>query len=190
MGKKKNRNRPGGGNKAETQHEHKKAPGKGGKGRKGSKSKNSMLAVAGFIALALVVYYFASGSGGPGGAGEAGGYGKTASAASSAPAVDAQNLRGGETKPTINPAMYVGKIATAYRIAQGNRELLDSMFCYCYCKRMGHKSLLSCYTDQHAANCSICMDQAIYAYKLSKQGLSIPEVRKMMDKKFWRPLRS
>ncbi len=57
-----------------------------------------------------------------------------------------------ETRPTLDPALFVGKAALTHRIAREIPEVLDQLYCYCYCdKHMGHKSLLSCYTDGHAA---------------------------------------
>lgn len=99
-------------------------------------------------------------------------------------------LRGGETRPTLSPVRFVGKTARAYKIAKENRELIDSMFCYCNCKKNnGHKSLLSCFVDTHAVNCSICQDQAFYAHSRFNKGDDIARVRAAVDKRFWRPLR-
>ncbi len=99
-------------------------------------------------------------------------------------------LKGGETRPTLSPARFVGKTAGAYKIAKESRELLDSIYCYCNCKKnIGHKSLLSCYVDKHAVNCSICQDQAFYAYSRYQKGDDIAQVRVAVDKRFWRPLR-
>lgn len=57
-----------------------------------------------------------------------------------------------ETRPTLDPARFVGKAAAAHRIAREIPEVLDQLYCYCACdKHQGHKSLLSCYTDGHAA---------------------------------------
>lgn len=57
-----------------------------------------------------------------------------------------------ETRPTLDPAQFVGKAAAAHRIAREIPEVLDQLYCYCGCdKHEGHKSLLSCYTDGHAA---------------------------------------
>jgi hypothetical protein len=68
--------------------------------------------------------------------------------------------------------------------------LLDSLYCYCNCKKnFGHKSLLSCYVDTHAVNCSICLDQAFYASSRYQKGDEIVRVRAAVDKRFWRPLR-
>jgi hypothetical protein len=92
--------------------------------------------------------------------------------------LDIEALKGGETRPT------------AYNVAGQNRELLDSMHCYCNCKKtIGHKSLLSCFADKHAVDCKICQDQAFYAASRFQEGNDIAQVRLAVDKKFWRPLR-
>lgn len=101
-----------------------------------------------------------------------------------------ESLKGHETRMTLMPALFTGKVARAYQIARENRDLMDVIYCYCYCKRnLGHKSLLSCFVDRHAANCDICMDQAILASSLSKKGFDMVQVRAAVDKKFYRPLR-
>ena len=57
-----------------------------------------------------------------------------------------------ETRPTLDPARFVGKAAQAHRVAREIPDVLDQLYCYCECdKHAGHKSLLSCYTDGHAA---------------------------------------
>ena len=97
-------------------------------------------------------------------------------------------LKGGETKPVLSPARFTGKTASSYKVASENPELLDHMYCFCYCKKtIGHKSLLSCFADMHASKCTICQDQAFYAKKLQDKGLDLGEVRKEVDRKFWRP---
>jgi hypothetical protein len=103
---------------------------------------------------------------------------------------DIEALKGGETRATLSPVLFVGKVARAYSVARENRELLDSIYCYCNCKKtIGHKSLLSCFTDKHAVNCDICQDQAFYAASRFQGGDDIAQVRFAVDKKFWRPLR-
>ena len=57
-----------------------------------------------------------------------------------------------ETRPTLDPARFVGKARLAHQIARDIPDVLDGLYCYCGCdKTSGHKSLLSCYTDGHAA---------------------------------------
>jgi hypothetical protein len=69
----------------------------------------------------------------------------------SSPAVTAASVRR-ETKPTLDPARFVGKAAVTHQIARDIPDVLDHLYCYCECdKSVGHKSLLSCYTDGHAA---------------------------------------
>ena len=57
-----------------------------------------------------------------------------------------------ETRTPLSPALFVGKTATAYRVAQEIPDVLDRLYCYCECdKHMGHLTLLSCFVDSHAA---------------------------------------
>lgn len=57
-----------------------------------------------------------------------------------------------EKRPTLDPARFVGKARVAHEVARESPDLLDQLYCYCECdKSIGHKSLLSCYTDGHAA---------------------------------------
>ena len=102
-------------------------------------------------------------------------------------AVDAKSLRGGETRATLSPAYFTGKAAMSYKAAREIPEVIDSLYCYCDCeKNFGHKSLLSCHVDQHSKYCNICMDEAIMAYRMHKQGKSILEIRKAVDKSYSR----
>jgi hypothetical protein len=57
-----------------------------------------------------------------------------------------------ETRPTLDPALFVGKAAAAHRVAREIPDVIDQLYCYCHCdKTVGHLTLLSCYTDGHAA---------------------------------------
>ena len=57
-----------------------------------------------------------------------------------------------ETRPTLDPARFVGKARVSHQVARDIPAVLDQLYCYCACdKHLGHKSLLSCYTDNHAA---------------------------------------
>ena len=57
-----------------------------------------------------------------------------------------------ETRPTLDPARFVGKAARAHQVAREMPDVLDQLYCYCGCdKTNGHKTLLSCFTDGHAA---------------------------------------
>jgi len=57
-----------------------------------------------------------------------------------------------ETRSTLDPARFVGRARLAHEVARAMPGVLDRLYCYCACDRhRGHRSLLSCYTDGHAA---------------------------------------
>lgn len=66
-----------------------------------------------------------------------------------------ESLRKGETKATLDPGLFKDPvIKKAYQIAKEIPWVLDSIYCYCFCAEspaFKHKSLLSCYVDNHAA---------------------------------------
>ncbi len=102
-------------------------------------------------------------------------------------AMTAESIRGGETRATLSPAYFTGPAAQAYRVAREIPEVIDSLHCYCECKKnYGHKSLLTCYVDRHAEHCSVCIDEALMAYKLHKEGKDVVSIRKAVDKAFAR----
>lgn len=80
---------------------------------------------------------------------------------------------------TLNAAMFTGKTRQAYQAAAEIPQILAQLPCYCHCDRgMGHKSLHSCFEDDHAAHCVICVDEALLAYRLEKEeGLTAPQIR-------------
>jgi hypothetical protein len=103
------------------------------------------------------------------------------------PAMDPAMLRGGETRETLSPYYFNGQVARAYEIAREIPEVIDSLYCYCDCKKhMGHKSLLTCYVDQHAVRCDLCLDEVYMASELHSQGADVVAIRKAVDKKFSR----
>jgi hypothetical protein len=62
-------------------------------------------------------------------------------------------VQGGETRPILDPSMFSGRTKAAYAAAKKYPEVLDQVFCYCTCDQppVNHKSLLSCFTDNHGA---------------------------------------
>ncbi len=66
-----------------------------------------------------------------------------------------ESLRRGETRATFNPDMFSDpRIKKTYQVAKEIPWVLDSIYCYCMCEEspvFKHKSLLSCYVDNHAA---------------------------------------
>ena len=91
-------------------------------------------------------------------------------------------------KPTLDPARYTGKTRRAYEIAREIPETLAQLPCYCYCDQgFGHKSLHSCYEDEHSSQCATCVDEALMAYQLKmEQKLSPSEIREKIIERFSR----
>ncbi len=99
---------------------------------------------------------------------------------------DQSGYRFRETKKVLEPTRYrLQKQMVSYGIAGRIPQVLDQIYCFCGCSHsIGHKSLLSCFTDDHAANCGICMDQAILAGKMADREKSIIEIVDAMDTRF------
>lgn len=79
-------------------------------------------------------------------------------------------------KPTLSPALFYGKQKEGYEAARAIPQTLAQLPCYCHCdKGFGHKSLHTCFVDDHAAHCAVCIDEALLAYKLEKEEKLKPE---------------
>lgn len=60
--------------------------------------------------------------------------------------------RGASLPVTLSPALFAGKATAAYQVAREIPETLARIYCYCRCdKTVGHKSLVYCFSDDHAA---------------------------------------
>lgn len=69
------------------------------------------------------------------------------------------------------------------------KEVLYQQPCYCYCdrnRRLGHKSLLDCFVDKHAAECELCKKEAVYDYLQSKAGKTPTEIREDIIEGKWK----
>jgi hypothetical protein len=90
--------------------------------------------------------------------------------------------------PTMRPEVFEGNVRRAYQVALEIPQTLAQLPCYCHCDRgQGHKSLHSCFIDEHGANCGICMNEAFMAYRLEKQQrLNIDQIREQIIKDFGR----
>jgi hypothetical protein len=62
-------------------------------------------------------------------------------------------VKGGETRPVLSPSLFVGRASQAYAAAREYPKVFDQVFCYCGCDEPPtyHKSLLSCFTENHGA---------------------------------------
>ncbi len=80
---------------------------------------------------------------------------------------------------------FSGKAREAYQPVRETPQLIAQMPCYCHCDRsLGHKSLHSCFEDDHAANCATCIDEALMAYQLQKRGMSPTQIREQIIAQF------
>jgi hypothetical protein len=80
--------------------------------------------------------------------------------------------------PTLSATRFIGKTKQAYEAARKIPLTLAQLPCYCHCdETVGHKSLHSCFEDEHAASCAVCVDEALLAYKLEKSGKTASQIR-------------
>ena len=88
--------------------------------------------------------------------------------------------------PTLAASKFFGKAREAYDVAKKIPETLAQLPCYCECdKAFGHKSLHTCFVDDHASHCAVCVDEALLAYKLQKDEKLTPEqVRQQIIEKY------
>lgn len=81
--------------------------------------------------------------------------------------------------PTLSPELFTGNEKLAYKAAREIPQTLAQLPCYCHCDRsQNHKSLHSCFESEHGENCGICINEALMAYNLQKQGVAVSEIRK------------
>lgn len=88
--------------------------------------------------------------------------------------------------PTLAPSQFIGKAREAYKAAKEISETLAQLPCYCHCDQsFGHKSLHSCYEDNHASQCAVCVDKALLAIRLQKdQRLNPEQIRQIIIEKY------
>jgi hypothetical protein len=76
----------------------------------------------------------------------------------------------------------------AYELAAKIPAVLHQQPCYCYCDRMGHNSLHSCFETTHGAQCSICLKEAYYAYGEHQHGKTATQIRKGIMAGEWKKI--
>jgi len=82
---------------------------------------------------------------------------------------------------TMDPAQFqIANFREAYSVAMEIPDGLAQQPCYCYCQRMGHRSLLDCFRDLHATSCDICINEARLAGRLHRQGKTAEEIRALI----------
>jgi hypothetical protein len=76
----------------------------------------------------------------------------------------------------------------AYDLASKIPVVLHQQPCYCYCDRMGHNSLHSCFENSHGARCSTCLKELYYSYQENKKGKTAAQIRAGIIKGEWKQI--
>lgn len=93
-----------------------------------------------------------------------------------------------ERRPTLDPARFASgfepEVRQGYAIARQYPATLDKLHCFCECAEspmFRHKTLLTCFTDMHAAGCGICLSEARLAAQLKDRGVSDAEIKNTVE---------
>lgn len=77
------------------------------------------------------------------------------------------------------------RVAQVYAEVAKIAETVDGVYCYCRCsEHAGHRSLLSCFEEDHGAQCDVCLGEAHLAYRMKQQGASLEQIRREIDRQF------
>src|ERR1700688_1566962 len=76
----------------------------------------------------------------------------------------------------------------AYELASKIPNVLHQQPCYCYCDRMGHNSLHTCFETSHGARCSTCLKELYYSYQQTKKGKTAAQIRAGIIKGEWKQI--
>ena len=76
----------------------------------------------------------------------------------------------------------------AYELAAKITTVLHQQPCYCYCDRMGHNSLHSCFENTHGAQCSTCLKELYYSYQQHQKGKTATQIRAGIIKGEWKQI--
>jgi len=74
----------------------------------------------------------------------------------------------------------------AYDLAAKIPTVLHQQPCYCYCDRMGHNSLHTCFESTHGAQCATCLKEVYYSYQQHKKGKTATQIRQGIIKGEWK----
>jgi len=74
----------------------------------------------------------------------------------------------------------------AYELASRIPTVLHQQPCYCYCDRMGHNSLHSCFENAHGAQCATCLKEVYYSYTEHEKHKTAAQIRRGIIKGEWK----
>jgi hypothetical protein len=96
--------------------------------------------------------------------------------------------RPGVTAEHVLAATEIGEkkaVIEAYDAARTYPEIFDGLYCACQCRDpLGHRSLLACFESKQATGCMGCREEALLVAKLAKEGKTLDEIRKAVDKEW------
>lgn len=110
------------------------------------------------------------------------------------PAYNTGAPKAGEVMPILPENQRVGEVFSqpyqvrAYQLAAKIPGVINQLPCYCYCERIGHKSLHTCYESAHGAHCGICMKEVFYAYEQTKLGKKPAQIRAGIIQGDWKSI--
>jgi hypothetical protein len=109
------------------------------------------------------------------------------------PHFNAAPAKGDKLEPILTTDQLWGENAQfpyqthAYELAAKIPKVIHQQPCYCYCDRgMGHKSLHSCFSGTHGAQCGTCLKELYYSYTMHKQGKTARQIRAGIIKGDWK----
>jgi Protein of unknown function with PCYCGC motif len=76
----------------------------------------------------------------------------------------------------------------AYELAAKIPNVLHQQPCYCFCDRMGHNSLHSCFEGTHGARCATCLKELYYSYQQNQKGKTAAQIRAGIIKGEWKQI--
>jgi hypothetical protein len=74
----------------------------------------------------------------------------------------------------------------AYDLAAKIPTVLHQQPCYCFCDRVGHNSLHSCYENTHGAQCATCLKELYYSYQQHQRGKTASQIRAGIIRGDWK----
>jgi hypothetical protein len=92
-----------------------------------------------------------------------------------------------DSKRFSDTSVYEKEVVPAYEIARKHPATLDRLHCFCECQesmRFRHRTLLTCFTDDHAAGCGICLREALMAGELKQKGFTDEEIENLIESSF------
>jgi hypothetical protein len=93
----------------------------------------------------------------------------------------------GPLPATLDPSQFNEVLVqNAYTLASRVKRVLYQQPCYCHCDRsQGHGSLLDCFAGKHAAECGVCIREALYSYEQSRKGKTAAQIRDGIEQGEW-----